>query len=158
MVWINPKLDTLFVDGWLVELLVQYGIMKWIERVAFPVEDWLVLVKPRCPSVDRRVRVLCEEVPKLKEVQLVTWDEEKWSETAISWTHNIWKVTAADERARLQFARSFITCCGPAVGYFRKTLEMAMELRGPVSAQNEIVVRAISMGADSRWDHELRLM
>jgi hypothetical protein len=162
VVWINPKLDTLYLDGLLVDLLVKYCVVKWIERVAFPVEDWLILNNYGMPMMPWRTRILCEHMRALREVQLVTWDELKWSGTWISWKNrSLRSDPESDLEAWDEFVKCFIRTCRPTVENFRQNLEQARACLGSLLSQTSVVVRAVALGKrglDSSWDHELELL
>jgi hypothetical protein len=162
VVWINPKLDTLYIDGWLVDLLAKYCVVKWIERVAFPAEDWLILNNCGKLMIPWLTRILCEHMRALREVQLVTWDELKWSDMWISWKNHYLRSDRESElEAWDEFARCFIRTCRPTIENFRQNLEQTRACLGPQLSQPSVAVRAVALrksGLDSSWSHELELL
>jgi hypothetical protein len=144
VVWINPKLDTLYVDGWLVDLLVQYCVVKWIELVAFSVEDWLILNNYETPIIPWRTRILCEHMRALREVQLVTWDELRLSNMWISWKIRYLRSDPENDlEAWDEFVKCLIRTCGPTVENFRWNLEQMMACLGSSLSQTSVAVRVV---------------
>jgi hypothetical protein len=165
VVWINPKLDTLYLDGISVDLLVKYGITTHIERVAFAVEDW-----ERDQGIGKssdlcwRIRLLCDQMKALKEVQIVAWDELKWLPAANSWIKESYLKSGGEEgweEAWRQIATRFIRARGKTIEQFRQVMEQTIGYMGFSPLRASVSVRAIALGVsgvDSSWDHELELL
>jgi hypothetical protein len=98
----------------------------------------------------------------LREVQLVTWDELRWSDMWISWKNRYLRSDPeSDLEAWDEFVKCLIRTCGPTVEDFRWNLEQMRACLGSSLSQTSVVVRAVAFGKsglDSSWDHELELL
>jgi hypothetical protein len=164
VVWINPRLDTVYMDSCCVDLLAKCCVAKWIERVAFPVEDLFAISRPPSPSdpCPSWVRILCEQMTALKEVQLVFGVALQWfsPRVVMAWEYcNAGPGRQSDmKEARNQLIRIFIRVCSPRVEIFRRNLEQTRARMTSPLAQTPVVVRAVALGeagVDTSRDHEL---
>jgi hypothetical protein len=165
VVWVNPKLDTLYLNRIYVSLFGKYEIAKHIERIALAVEDWEWFEDFQLRNYLRRqIRFLCDEMTSLKEVQIVVWDERNWSQTdtgPVAQYHpcsprvEVWNATY---RA---IAIASIRKRENTVEQFRQVMEQTRRQTGFRPAQTSIAVRPIVLGKcgdESRWDHGLELL
>ena len=160
-VWINPKLDTLYLDGIRPELFAKYAVVEYIERIALAVEDW-EQVQGLHNSVwhRRRIEILCEHLKALKEVQIVAWDELKWSKRVDSWLKQQYPESSWEQTWH-EMARRFIRARGKTVKEFRLVMGQFRDSMGFVASRKPVEVRAIALGVsgiDSSWDDELGLL
>jgi hypothetical protein len=151
IVHLNPQVDTVHIDGGLVNLLAKYSVARWIQKIAFPIEDWIVIRSDLRPpemtigAVGDRMRILCGQMRALKEVQIVTYDQEKWG-WCESGPFGNRKGYAEINDSRNVFSRSLIRICSPSIGDFRRILAATRREMGLSDLQGSVVVRAIAVG------------
>jgi hypothetical protein len=109
-----------------------------------------------------QTRILCEHMRALREVQLVTWDELRWSGMWISWKNRCLRSNPESNlEAWDKIVKCFIRTCRPTVENFQQNLEQARACLGSPLSQTSVVVRVVALrkpGPDSSWDHKLELL
>jgi len=124
----------------LIAHIFYYTVVKWIELVAFSVEDWLILNNYETPMIPWWTRILCEHMRALREVQLVTWDELRLSDMWISWKNRYLRSDPeSDLEAWDEFVKCLIRTCSPTVENFRWNLEQMKACLGSSLSQRWLI-------------------
>lgn len=164
VVWVNPKLDTLYLNRVYVSFFGKYEIAKHIERIAVAVEDWEWFEDFQLRiHLRRQIKFLCDEMTSLKEVQIVVWDERNWSHSdtgPVEQYHLFGPRVGVWNRKYRAIAIASIRRREDTVKQFRQDMEQIRRQTGSQPAQTSIAVRPIALGKcgdESGWDHELDL-
>lgn len=164
IVWINPKVDTLYLNGISVYLFGKYEIAKHVERLAFAIEDWEWLEDPILRAYYlQQIRFLCRRMAALKEVQFVICDERKRPQTANgpiapwflstpcqkAWDTRLYALPKPSMRTREKTLEDF-----------QQVMEETRHEMGIWAAQTSVTVRPVALGIsgdESNWSRNLEL-
>jgi hypothetical protein len=118
LLFVNWEARTAALSAYLPGFYNQSGTkVVWI---AFSVEDWLILNNYETLMILWRTGILCEHMRALREVQLVTWDELRWSDMWISWKNRYLRSDPeSDLEAWDEFVKCLIRTCSPTVENFQ---------------------------------------
>jgi hypothetical protein len=150
IVWINPKLDTLYLNHISLFLFGKYEVAKYVEHIAVALEDWEWFEDANLRGyLCRQIKFLCDKMTALKEVQIVAWDEQNLSLTART-TSELWHSCSTQDGVRNSTSNSvalpFIAMRERNVEHFRQVIEQTSLARGFRPAKTPITVRPIAIG------------